>query len=650
MSLLNTAYSGLSAFQQALNVTANNITNFGTKGYSRQSINFSPNSSVKYAGSFVGSGVNVKGIQRNVDQFAKLQVRGTQSMRSEHDSFYQQASQIDKLLSQDGANISSSLQLFFNALNQLNNTPDSATARNVVLTQSQLLVNQFNYIQTELDNNDANTSIQISQTANQVNQITQQLATLNGQIQSNASEPSLLDQQELLLQELSQYLNITSVPQGDGSINVSLASGESLVSGTMQANLQVNTTEAGTQIYLASNAVKVDVTAKINSGTIGGLLNYQENILGQVSRQLGLIAIGLAKVFNAQHRMGMDMNNKIGQNFFTDFNSSDMVASRVSNSTSNNGNAHLSVSIDDISQTRACDYSLKVTDTATQSFQLIRKSDGAVTTGTWQTNGQAPNGAQFVADGLTISVDDVSQLALGDSFVIKPTKGAANSMSLKVDDIRQLALASPIRTSALDTNTGSGSIALGTLFNTTDVQHCYTIAIDPNDPTQYTVITSGNGLPTSSSAGPYTLPANGIINLPPDSVDPSYSITLSGTPSAGDKFIADYNTGGIADNRNGATLSTLNISKLFADSTASLGDLNTNMISGVGNLTNRARLQFSAADVLHQQANDFQESQSGVNMDEEAANLLKYKQAYEASGKLVQVANEIMNVILDMMR
>lgn len=134
MSILNIAYSGLNAFQRALDVTGNNIANFKTRGYSRQSIQFTPIASNRYAGSYIGAGVSVSSIYRNVDQFANAQVRSTLSYRTQYDAFYNQAIQIDKLLSQDGSSISVPLQTFFDSIGQLNSTPDNIATRGVVLT------------------------------------------------------------------------------------------------------------------------------------------------------------------------------------------------------------------------------------------------------------------------------------------------------------------------------------------------------------------------------------------------------------------------------------------------------------------------------------------------------------------------------------
>ena len=294
MSILNIANSGLNAFQSALAITGNNIANAKTRGYSRQSIHFTPSLSQRYAGSFVGTGVKVASIYRNADQFANYQVRNTQSFKSQYESFYLQASQIDKLLSQDGANVSASLQSFFDALGQLNNSPDTSASRDVALKQSQTLVQQFKFLQTNLDNNQANSTAQIKQAADQINMLTLGIADANQQLMSNANSPELLDQRDELLKQLSSFVDISTFDQSDGSINVAFASGEMLVTGTEQRNLSVSAQQSdllGTKLLLGNGAGPLDITSKINSGMLGGLLSYEQNVLSQASQMLGQMAI-----------------------------------------------------------------------------------------------------------------------------------------------------------------------------------------------------------------------------------------------------------------------------------------------------------------------------------------------------------------------
>ncbi|ANN95311.1 TPA: flagellar hook-associated protein FlgK [Legionella pneumophila] len=649
MSILNIAYSGLNAFQRALDVTGNNIANFKTRGYSRQSIQFTPIASNRYAGSYIGAGVSVSSIYRNVDQFANAQVRSTLSYRTQYDAFYNQAIQIDKLLSQDGSSISVPLQTFFDSIGQLNSTPDNIATRGVVLKQSQLLAQQFNSLQIKLEEYERNSALQVTESVKIINRITKELAEVNGKLLGNNNIPELLDHRDELLKQLSGYTDLSIFDQGDGTISVGIASGDMLVAGTQQRDLVVGTGKDsifGTRIFLSSGGNnQVDITDRLTTGMLGGLIDYEKNVLGQASQLIGQMAIGLAQTFNAQHKLGMDMNSQIGKDFFTDFNSPGQMLKRSTASADNSGTAVLSVNISDISQVKLSDYDLIISDTGANELRLIRKSDGTSTTLTWSSSPPAPPAGQVVIDGMTITVNDLSQLANNDHYTLTPTRGAARDLALEIKDAYEIALASPVKTTASLNNTGQGQIILGPVLNTASVNKQF--RIDFISDTQYNLV----NVTDSTTAGPFAFVpnTNNVIQIP-DGITPSYSVVLSGIPKSGDQFTTDYNAGGFGDNRNGLSLSNIQQNKIFSNGSETLFDRYGGLLAEVGGRTNQAKTSFESADILHKQALDFQDSKSGVNLDEEGANLLVFQQAYQAAGKLMEISNQIMNLLFDIMR
>ncbi|HAT2066011.1 TPA: flagellar hook-associated protein FlgK [Legionella pneumophila] len=649
MSILNIAYSGLNAFQRALDVTGNNIANFKTRGYSRQSIQFTPIASNRYAGSYIGAGVSVSSIYRNVDQFANAQVRSTLSYRTQYDAFYNQAIQIDKLLSQDGSSISVPLQTFFDSIGQLNSTPDNIATRGVVLKQSQLLAQQFNSLQIKLEEYERNSTLQVTESVKIINRITKELAEVNGKLLGNNNIPELLDHRDELLKQLSGYTDLSIFDQGDGTISVGIASGDMLVAGTQQRDLVVGTGKDsifGTKIFLSSGGNnQVDITDRLTTGMLGGLIDYEKNVLGQASQLIGQMAIGLAQTFNTQHKLGMDMNSQIGKDFFTDFNSPGQMLKRSTASADNSGTAVLSVNISDISQVKLSDYDLIISDTGANELRLIRKSDGTSTTLTWSSSPPAPPAGQVVIDGMTITVNDLSQLANNDHYTLTPTRGAARDLALEIKDAYEIALASPVKTTASLNNTGQGQIILGSVLNTASVNKQF--RIDFISDTQYNLV----NVTDSTTAGPFAFVpnTNNVIQIP-DGITPSYSVVLSGIPKSGDQFTTDYNAGGFGDNRNGLILGNIQQNKIFSNGSETLFDRYGSLLAEVGGRTNQAKTSFESADILHKQALDFQDSKSGVNLDEEGANLLVFQQAYQAAGKLMEISNQIMNLLFDIMR
>lgn len=645
--ILSIATSGLNAFQRALDVTGNNIANVRNGDYSRQIVQFAQLPSQRYAGAYVGSGVVISDIRRNSDRFATQQVRDTLSVKSQYDTFYEQAVQIDKLLSEDGTSISATLQNFFNALSQLNDTPDSIAARGVTLKQSELLVDQFNTMQLRLDEYQRNSSAQIEEVVAKVNQLTKDIAEVNQQLTSRPDAPDLLDKRDGLLRELSQYMDVDIIPNGS-SISVSVGNGEMLVIGTEQRDLAVNTSatgQFGTQIVIGNGAGVIDITSNMHSGMLGGLLDFEDNVITPASQLLGQMAIGLATEFNAQHRLGMDMNNLIGKDYFTDFNQMALQLSRAVPPSTNLGTGVLTVAIDDMSQIKLSDYELRVTDTGTNEVTLTRKSDGQVTVLNWTNTPPAPPAGAISIDGMTITVDNVANLVNQDRYTIAPTRGAARDLKLNLTDAREVALASPVRTQASLANSGNGRVALGEVFDTVNVNKEF--RIDFISPTQYNIV----NVTDSVTTGPFAFaPNTDNTVMIPDALTPSYSIVLSGIPETGDQFTATYNAGGFADNRNGLKLNDIQQSKMFETGTENLFDRYSGLIASVGGKTYQAKLRSETADILHQQAVDFRDSKSGVNLDEEAANILRFEQAYQATGQLLTVASQLIDVLFAAMR
>jgi flagellar hook-associated protein 1 FlgK len=646
--LLNIATSALNSFQRGLSVTGNNIANANSRGYSRQVTMFSANTSQKFGGSFSGTGVNVADVKRYSDDFATRQVRNNFSIKSQYDNFFNQALQIDSLLSAEGTSISTSLQQLFTAFGQLNDAPQSIAARGVVINQSQRLVDQFNSMQKKLDESQQNTSQQIQNAVTVINQLTTNIAAVNTELSHGNTSPELFDTRDQLLLQLSEYVEVSSTTSPDGTVNIGIAGGEMLVVGGVNRALSVappSTNRGGTSILLYNGAGNVDITTKFTTGMLGGLRDYETNILGRSSQLLGQMAIGMAQNFNAQHKLGVDLNGQLGKDFFTDYNSISKQQDRALRSGTNIGTGVLAVAISNIGQTQLSDYDVYISNAGAQELRIIRKSDGQATTLNWTSNPPAPPAGQVVLDGMTITVDDISHLADNDHFTLSPTHGAAADLTLNIKDATELAMASVARVQSNLSNQGSGRIILGDVVNTNGTEKDY--RIDFISSTQYNLINVTDG----TVAGPLTFTPNADNTIQiPDSINPAYSVIISGLPKAGDQFTAGFNIGGVGDNGNGLKLFGLQQMKLFSGNTESFSDRYSYLLADVGSRANQAKLGGMTADILFNQSLDFQTSISGVNLDEEASNLLRFEEAYNAAGKLMAIASQLMDVLFEAMR
>lgn len=646
--LLGIALSSLNAFQRALDVTGNNIANSRTPGYSRQSLNLVPRAVEYYGGHSIGTGVLDQNIQRYADQYANQQVRTTLSVRSQYDALFQQSSQVDKLLSSEGTSISKSMQTFFSSFSKMNESPQDMVKRSVALQDLDSMVKQFNNTQQQLNQYQFANGQGIRDVISQINSYSKSIADLNQQLQTHPDSLDLLDQRDQTLKELSALIDVSVVTQSDGSVNVSLGNGESLVIGTQTMDLSVSSNAnatSGTTIAIGNGSGIVDITNSIHSGQLGGLLDYEKKVLIPSSQALGQLAISLGQTFNAQHHLGMDLNNQLGTDVFGDFNSALLQASRASASPYNTGTGALSVSISDISQTKLSDYNLVVTDASSNQVKLVRKSDGQVTNLTFTSSPPAPPAGQIQLDGMTITVDNLANMQDNDTYSISPTAGAANSLSLQITDARQFALASPVRAQAAIANSGSGKVVMGPVLNTAVVNKNFQINFI--SPTQFNVV----NVTDSVTTGPFSYDPNGNNTIQiPDGGNPSYSVVISGAPKTGDQFNLEYNTNGFGDSKNGLALTNIQTQRILNGGSTTLFDGYSQLVSNVGSQAAQSLQKYSTADSLYTQAESYRGSISGVNMDEELANMLKYQQAYQAAGRLVAVSNQLMDVLMSVMR
>jgi flagellar hook-associated protein 1 FlgK len=127
-------------------------------------------------------------------------------------------------------------------------------------------------------------------------------------------------------------------------------------------------------------------------------------------------------------------------------------------------------------------------------------------------------------------------------------------------------------------------------------------------------------------------------------------LRLTGSPAAGDTFSVVDNGSGRGDNRNAILLSDVLRTPLLESGTASLADAATRLMSGVGATTQQAQRNAEVQRISHEEAVKQRQSVSGVNLDEEAANLLRYQQAYQASAQVIRAANEVFNMLIDIAR
>ncbi|MDP2829108.1 MAG: flagellar hook-associated protein FlgK [Sulfuricellaceae bacterium] len=637
--------SGLRAAQVGLTTTGHNITNVSTPGFHRQEIIQSANIPLRTGSGYIGQGVNVDTVRRAYSSYLDNQVNSAQTRSSYLDTYYAEISQLDNMLANPDSGLSPALQGFFAGVNDVAANPASVPSRQSMLSSSEALVARFETLDQRMEDMRDGINTQISSTVGLINSYARQIADINHQIvladAGGNGQPAndLLDQRDQMIAELNKEINVTVVKQDDGGYNVFMGRGQALVVGQQALSLAARPDPAdpermGVAYVSYGGSAQFLPETMLDGGNLGGYLAYRRESLDPAQNQLGLVAIGLAQTFNDQHRLGQDLNGALGGYYFnvrgpTGASGANAVPSAkvVGNSLNNAASGSPAVTLTDVSSVTTSDYRL---DRTAAGFTLTRLSDNAV-----QFSGAA---LPQVVDGLTIAAFAPS--SAGDSWLIQPTRDGAKDISVAIKDTAKVAAAAPIVASAAFANIGSGKVSAGVVNPppppNTNLQQAVTITFD-SPPGTFDVVGTGTGNPTNVA---YTPGGNITYN--------GWTIQISGTPAAGDVFTIGPNTNGVSDNRNALLLAGLQTENTLLGDTASYQSAYSQLVSSVGVKTRDAYVTGQAQAALVSQTQASQQSLSGVNLDEEAANLMRYQMAYQASAKMMQTANTMFNTLLEL--
>lgn len=544
IGLLNTALSGLAAFQRSLETTSNNISNVNTEGYSRQRAELATRPEQFLGGNFIGTGVSVDNIARSYDQFITSQVRSSNSAFGEVDTYHSLATQIDNIVAAEGTSLAPSMKAFFNAVHEVADDPSSIPARQVMLSEAESLTQSFNTMNGRFEQIRDQVNVDMGGMVNDLNSYAKEIAQLNvkivadiGRAKGEQLPNQLLDQRDNLLNKMAKLIDVSVVNQKDGSISVFIGKGQPLVLSDYAGTLSVKNSDTDPmhkEIFMNGQ----NISNQLSGGSLFGSLRFRDEVLDPAQQQLGLLAAGMALEFNKVHEAGGDLTGAPGGPFFT-LGTPEVMPEAGTHSLSV---AAAFATPPSAANLTGSDYKLTVTGPA--SYTLTRLSDNTLIT--------PP------ADGFDITLSGTFTAA--ESFLIRPVYSAAKDIKLAITDPKQIAAA-------------GGFI---------------------------------NGSPN--------------VGVPP------------------------------GDNRNALALAQLENSSLMFNGTATFSDAYGQMVSKVGTQTRNAQVSRSAQDTLLKQATTSWESVSGVNLDEEAANLIKFQQSYQAAAQAISVANTLFDSLIGAVR
>ncbi|HEY4293928.1 flagellar hook-associated protein FlgK [Luteibacter sp.] len=620
--LLSTGISGLLASQVGLSTVGHNISNVNTAGYTRQTTTFNARAPQFSGGYYIGQGADAVSVQRAYSQFLTQSVWSANSGQSRALQYAGLTAAANNAVS-GSANLQSALDGFFGSVNDVANAPVDTASRQALIGKANSLVSTFRSLSSQFQQIDQQTNQEVSNAVDSINSLAKSIADLNSQIQrasvGGAVPNDLLDSRDQAISQLSQIVGVNVSQGSDNTVTISIGNGQPLVNGTdaTQLSTVANAYDAS-RLEIAGPSGSI-ISGQFGSGSLGATFDFRTNVLDPARNQLGRAAIALTDAFNKQHAQGIDLNGDAGGKFF---NIGDPA---VFNSTGNTGNAQVTAKVTDVGKLGPSDYVMRFDGMAWS----VTTTAGVTVPSTGTGTATDP----ILIDGLAITVPSGTPQA-GDSFQIQPTRNAASTMGVAISDTNKIAASGPLAASKGATNTGKGTLGNLTVTDPADPAFNTPVDIVFTSPTTYTV---GGGPPQTYTDGD-TITGNG------------WTLKLSGVPAANDTFSVKPAGSSSGDNGNALALADVANKGVLDNGVTTVGKSYSQLIAQVGTAGAQANTALDAQQSILDQAMASQQSLSGVNMDEEASNLLRFQQAYAASAQVINAANTIFDSLMSAVR
>lgn len=669
--LFQIGLSGIYSSQASLATTGHNISNVNTAGYSRQYVEVGTGGASQYGSHFIGNGSVVNGISRVYDDFAFKENVINTSAFSYNKEVFTQTNQLDVLLSAESTSITKPVLDMFSSLNGIGDHPNMLESRSVFLENASNMAKQYNNLYKSLDTQYKGVNAEIDNSAKSITALAENIANLNQQIASipnggNAND--LLDQRNKAITDLGEFATVSVVPGDNNMVNIYIGSGQALVmGGEGQKMIAVNGDPDPSRKELAlsvkGNAVLVD-GSKLG-GKVAALFNTRDNDIERAFNQLGQNVIGLTHAINEQQKQGQTLDGEIGEALFNDINSLQSMKDRVLSHNDGKGHADLSLRIDDLSLLSPDEFKLVVDDYQVGPPESLSMSVTNQTTGKTETVSipdlSVSQRIEIPNAGFSIGIDSIdpaNPLQAGKEFTLRPTRLGAQEVSLQHKDPKKIAAAdAEIKAVANAENMGDAVFNVSAINNKLDPLY-----MDEDNPLTLKVTGNKDGVITYD-----VVDKNGSIVTPPppekpltglkSTIDPlsgkaivnigGVEMTMeTGSPAVGDTISLNFNETGEGDNSNVLKIAELQNAKIMNGNKSTFQDVYSGMLSEIGAKTANSDVAMNSSFDLLTQSFERIQSVSGVNMDEEAANLLMYQQHYSAAARVITIAGELFDTIL----
>jgi len=657
VSLYNTGVSGLLSAQQQLATTGNNIANVNTEGYSRQRAEQNASMGIYSGGNYIGTGTYIEDISRVYDQFSYKEQLLSQTNLSHADSLNVDLGQLDQVMSFSGGAINSSIESFYEAINSVSDNPSDLGLRDMALSQAQILSEDFNSMNAELTQLVQSKNGEIEEIASHISDISVEIAKINEQIlyaqnsvQGQAND--LLDARDRLVNDLSQFTSVNTVEDNLGVMTVMIGNGATLVAGITALSVGVKAGDPDPDKTVLS-IVGPNSAVNLNGASVGGVLaakyEFRDEHLAQAQSEIDRIAMAISATVNDAQQSGLDLNEIQGANLFTDINSPLLEQSRLLTPSQNTGTLQATVNITDVSKIPTDEFMVEFDGTNYTMTNLSNSSTlNLGTPGNINSNAMDTYGFQFI--------EDSGAAVAGDFFIIKPTNNSAALINVELNAGAGIAASSAIEVTPSTTNIGGASVEITSVNGASDAQAyvaANNLVVDIYENGSgafeyriYDSVTSADIVPATSFIPGSKL----LVDIAPSPANAVFQIEIKGSPTGATAAAPDTfsiaGSFGVGNNQNALLLASTQEAGIINGGKETFNQSLSSSTATVGSSAASAELTEGTAQALFTQAYNRNQSTSGVNLDEEAANLLKYQQAYQAASQIISTANTIFDTLL----
>ncbi|MFN3956543.1 MAG: flagellar hook-associated protein FlgK [Tepidimonas ignava] len=651
MSALNIATRALTTNQAVLQVIGHNIANANTDGYTRQRVELNSVPGQQLGSGYFGKGVQIEAVVREgYNAFLTRESNANRAVAAADATRLQYLQGVESLFPLGEGSLGKLLGDALNSWTDVAASPNDSAARQVVLDKFDELAARIRDTSARITDIATGARLQATEITNEINRLAQAIANVNQAIAraqgTGASPNDLLDQRDRLIAQLNEQVQVTTLPADDGTLSVFVAGSLPLVLGSTAAELRATRADLDgdrqLKLQFVQGASTYDVPPEfIPGGKLKGVLDFVNRDVIQTQAELGRMALALADTLNRQQRSGLDLNGVAGADLFS------YGALTGKPATTNTGSGSVSALVGNATALKAEDYTIEMTS-ATQGH-IRRNSDGWYWNGsTWQAS--APGTPLALAsgvsvDGLTITAS--GSASAGDRFVLSPGATAAASLQMALSRPAELAAASRVSLSLGTPNAGNASIESVTATVTQGAWAMPSLPVNLTFTAPNTFALSG----FSPASVTYTPGEPMTFTYTSGSNTVEVKLTLRGQPANGDVFVLD-NTPAIGVGFNGGNAQAMLAlrDQVMFEGSVKLSEGYVAVFSKLASRVNEAQTRATFSQAQAEDAEQRRANQAGVNLDEEAARLLQFQQAYQASAKYLQTVQSIFDTLISTFR